>query len=100
MIEPIELFEHQEWPSTDVEKIISRKIELNESDEPEVWHVPAAERPLRKSSKAGKKSTSSKTQKKVQLNEETQKDNSCIFPRFSFFGSYICKCWVSNFFYF
>ena len=31
-IEPIKLFEHQEWPSTDVEKIISRKIELNESD--------------------------------------------------------------------
>jgi hypothetical protein len=37
---------------------------LDESGDPEVWHVPAAERPLRKSSKAGKKSTRSTTRKK------------------------------------
>ena len=35
-----------------------------ESSDPEVWHVPAAERPLRKSSKAGKKATRSTTRKK------------------------------------
>jgi hypothetical protein len=40
------------------------KVALDESGEPEVWHVPAAERPLRKSSKTGKKTTRPKTQKK------------------------------------
>ena len=32
--------------------------------DPEVWHVPAAERPLRKSSKAGKKAARSTSRKK------------------------------------
>jgi hypothetical protein len=50
-----------------LEKAITPKSttpSLDESGEPEVWHIPAAERPLRKSSKTGKKTTRPKTQKK------------------------------------
>ena len=38
----------------------TKKTVHEESDEAKTWHVPAAERPLRKSAKSGKKSTVSR----------------------------------------
>ena len=49
--------------SAPTEKPRTKANSVEESD-PEIWHVPAAERPLRKSSKAGKKATRSVPRKK------------------------------------